>query len=157
MLDLDAAALEEALKRIAGVTSELPRIAEQARAETLGHAILGVRRNVYDTSPGAYQRTGDLLRGLNASGSASGSGVTVRVWNSEPYARFVELGQGPNGLTLAQDQAYSAANAHPEQPISFGRSGRKYTLAGPFLAPAQAYSLYRMKQLFAEAVIRAAR
>ena len=154
MLDLDARELTEALGRVLGVCSNLSEIAAQAESEALGHAILGLQRNVYDTTPGAYVRTQNLLRGLQSSSRSSTNLASVTVRNTEPYALFVELGQAPNDLSVQQDQAYAAANKDPARPLSFGRSGKSYTLAGPFIAPAQFYALWRMGQLFGEKVHR---
>ena len=77
MLDLDARMLTEALGRVLGVCGDLGEIAAQAEGEALGHAILGLRRNVYDTTPGAYVRTQDLLRGLQSSSRSSTDGVIL--------------------------------------------------------------------------------
>lgn len=155
MLDLDARMLTEALGRVLGVCGDLGEIAAQAEGEALGHAILGLRRNVYDTTPGAYVRTQDLLRGLQSSSTSSTNLASVTVRNTEPYALYVELGQGAGGLSVQQDQAIAAASTDPANPLSFGRSGRNYTVAGPFIAPAQFYALHRMAELFGQKITRA--
>ena len=153
MIEFQGKTLADALKRIGQAAEQPSALAKAAEAEVLGHAQLGARRNIYDSAPGAYRRTGDLLRAMNVSSSASAGRATVTVGNTASYALAVELGNSP-GISVAQDQALSAANRNPEAPISLGRSGRAFTVAGPFIGPAQAYGLYKMGQLFAAAVRR---
>lgn len=152
MIDLDARALTEALVKLEQVCDELPQIAAQVRAEALGHAILGARRNVYDTTPGAYQRTGELLRGLDARARSTRNTATVEVSGAAPYHAYVELGTGATKFTVQQAQAQALANPSPAAPLYLGRSGVNYSLPGPIVAPAQAFALYRMRELFAEKV-----
>ena len=150
MIALDARRLTDALSKLTGVCDDLGAIARTTELEALGHAVLGVRRNVYDTAPGAYRRTQDLLRGMQVSSRTSTNRASVTVKNTEPYALYVELGQ--QGFTLAQDQARSAAASDPAQPLSLGRSGQNPSVAGPFIGPAQFYALYRLGQLFGQKV-----
>lgn len=150
MLEFDTTDLEATLRAMLAVCDDLPALVAEVEPEVIGHAVIGINRNVYSTEPGAYQRTGDLLAGLRVSTGATKNTGTIRVSNVEPYAVFVELGSGPNGLTAAQAQAYSAAR--PESPVYLGRSGKAYTIAGPFIAPAQAFGLFRMGQLFGEKI-----
>ena len=150
MIDLDARALTDALVKLEQVCDELPQIAAQVRAEALGHAILGARLNIYNTAPGAYQRTQDYLRGLDAQGRASRNTATVTVSNSTPYAPYVELGR--TGLGYEALQALALAQPDPSDPLTLGRSGQRWVLPGPILTGAQAFALYRMRELFAEKV-----
>lgn len=150
MIAFDLRKLTDALVKLEGAADALPALTQQVRQETLGHAILGARRNIYGTTPGAYQRTQDYLRGLNTRGQTSRNSASVMVFNTEPYARFVEYGQAPNDLTAAQDQAYSAVD--PALQVYLGRSGVNYSVAGPVIGPAQAFALYRLGQLFAQKV-----
>lgn len=150
---MDARALTNALVKLGAVQDDLPAIARQASSEARAFAVIGVNANVYSTRPGAYQRTQALRARLYARQQSGATFARVTVGDRAPYAAAVELGQGPNALSPAQVQAISGARP-PGVPVQLGRSGEKYTVAGPFIAPAQAFSLYRMKALFAEAVRR---
>lgn len=150
MIDVDLRKLTDQLVKLQAVTTELPQIAQQVQAESLGHAIIGLNRSVYDTAPGAYQRTHDLMRGLNTSSRATRFTATVRVWNAVEYAPYVETGTGPHEMTPAQ--IIAQARAHPEAPTYMGRTGQNYTLPGPVVYPAAVFAGYRMGQLFSEKV-----
>lgn len=150
MINFDLRKLTDKLVKLQATTTQLPQIAQQAQAEALGHAIIGAQRNVYDTAPGAYQRTHDLMRGLNASGRATRYTATVRVWNRVEYATYVETGTGPHEMTPAQ--IIAQARVHPEAPTYLGRTGANYTLPGPVVIPASVYAGYRMGELFGKAV-----
>ncbi len=147
MIDLDARALTDALARLERACDDLAGVAQQASAEALGHAVIGARRNVYDTTPGAYERTGDYLRGFQARGQGTKNTARVSVWNDVPYAPYIEYGTGPYEMPLAQIVAQAAAN--PLAPLHFGRSGQRYMVAGPAVYPAAVFALYRMRELFA--------
>lgn len=149
-IKFDARALTNKLVKLQAVTQELPQLAEQAKAEALGHAIIGANRSIYDTAPGAYQRTMDYLRGLNTSSRATRFKASVSVWNTVEYAGIVETGTGPHEMNTQQITAQ--AMAHPYAPTYLGRSGQNYTLPGPVVIPASVFSLYRMRELFADAV-----
>lgn len=150
MIEFDARALTEALVKLEQVCDELPQIAEQVRAEALGHAILGARLNIYNTAPGAYQRTQDYLRGLDVTGRGTPNTASVTVSNSTEYAAYVEAGYG--GMSLAMLQHLALGQADPGQPFTLGRSGVQWVVPGPILTGAQVFALYRMQELFARKV-----
>lgn len=156
MIKFDMRALTDALVKVEAAADQLPQIAQRAQAEALGHAIIALNRGVYETpeSPG-YRRTFDLLRGIRSSGRATKNTATVQVWNEVEYAPYVDRGVGPHAMSDAQILAQ--ASARPEAAPYFGRSGQKYSLPNPTVLPAAVFSLYRMQQLFAEAVKRALR
>lgn len=153
MIDFDLRAVTDALVKLEGACDQMPQIAEQARAEALGHMIIGANRSVYQTPAGRYQRTGDYLRGFQARSRATKNTASVTVWNDVDYAANIELGSGPHEMTPQQIAAQAAAN--PYAPLYFGRSGQKYMLAGPAVYPAAVFALYRMQELFAGKVRRA--
>lgn len=155
MIDLDLRAMTDTLAKLEGACDEMPQIAEQVRAEALGHAIIGAQKNVYMTPAGRYQRTMDYLRGFQTSGKATKNTATVTVWNSVDYAADVEFGSGPHEMTPQQIAAMAVHN--PYAPLYLGRSGQKFMLAGPAVYPAVVFALYRMQELFAykvRAVVR---
>ena len=149
-IKFDMRELTDKLVKVQAATQELPQIAEKVKAETLGHAIIGANRSIYDTTPGAYQRTRDFLRGLNTSSRATRFKASVSVWNTVEYAERIERGSGPHEMNDAQ--IIAQAKAHPAAPVYLGRSGRNYTLPGPVIIPAGVYAGYRIGELFAKAV-----
>ncbi|WP_231557243.1 hypothetical protein [Deinococcus sp. YIM 77859] len=149
-ITIDGRATTDALTRLLAACDDLSEVAERARAEALGHAILGARANIYNTTPGAYQRTQEYLRGLDAQGRAGRTTATVTVSNSTPYAPYVELGR--TGLGYEALQALALAQPDPGSPLTLGRSGQRWFLPGPILTGAQAFALYRMRELFVEKV-----
>lgn len=150
MIDLDLRKLTDALVKLEGACDQMPQIAQQAQAEALGHAIVGARRNVYETVPGAYQRTQDYLRGFQTSSRATKNTASVTVWNDVDYSGFVEFGTGPNQMTPQQIAAQAVT--HPYAPTYLGRSGQKFSLAGPAVIPSSVFALYRMRELFIQEV-----
>lgn len=149
---LDARKLTDALVKLERACDSLPVIADEVRAEALGHLIIGANRSVYDTTPGAYKRTGELLRGLEARSRASRNLATVEVLGRAPYHAYVELGTGATALMPEQAQAYALANPNPAVSLYQGRSGVNYSLPGPVVAPAQAYAVWRLSELFVKTV-----
>lgn len=157
MITLDSRKLTDALIRAQQVTTRLPAIAKRAEEEALGHAIIGANRSVYDTPSGDYQRTQDYLRGFHARSRATRYTATVRVWNDVEYARVIEHGQGPHEMTA--EQIIRHAQQRPSQPLYLGRAGAdgRYVIPGPAVIPASVFAVYRMRELFAEAVRTALR
>lgn len=149
MIKLDMRELTDALVKVDAVCDELPQIAGQVQQEALAHLILGAGRNIYDTTAGAYERTQDLLRGLDARSRAGRNTASVTVSGSAPYHAYVELGTGPHETSVQQAQAVALANPNPAAPLYLGRSGVNYSLPGPIVAPGQAFALHRMGELFA--------
>lgn len=154
MITFDDRELLAALAKLEAACDELPQIAEAVRGEALGHAILGARLNIYNTARGAYQRTQDYLRGLDARAQASKNRASVTVSNSAEYALYVETGRG---FTLLGLQGVALENPNPAEPITFGRSGQQWYLPGPVITGAQAFALYRLQQLFGKKVRAATR
>lgn len=155
MIEFDARKLTDVLVKVEAAADQLPRIAETARAEALAKAQIQARRNVYDTTPGVYERTETYLRGFRASRRVTRNTATVSVWNIADYAEVIETGTGPHEMTPAQIVAQAAPN--PYAPLYFGRSGEKYSLPGPAVIPAAVFALYRMQELFAGEVKKALR
>lgn len=152
MIDIDLRDFTDFLTKLEGVCDSLPHIAERVKDEALGHAIIGAHRNVYDTPAGAYERTQDYLRGFHTSSRATKNTASVSVWNDVDYAEAIEVGSGPHEMTMPQLQAQATPN--PYAPPYFGRSGLKYSLAGPALVPAQVFALVRLQDLFGEKLVR---
>ena len=157
MINVKSQKLTDALVRLEQACDSMPQIAEQVRAEALGHAIIGANANVYQTTPGAYQRTQDYLRGLDTRARASRNKATVTVRNSVEYAAAVEFGRQLGGAAMLQQQALAQMQQNPNAPFTVGRSGVQWWLAGPVVTGAQVFAVYRMRELFAEAVRRALR
>lgn len=155
MIKLDARKLTDALVRLEGTCDELPQLAEQVRQEALGHAILGANANIYGTAPGTYQRTQDYLRGLNATAQASKNRATVTVSNASKHAAYVEFGR--SGLPAAALQALALGRPDPAAPLSLGRSGLNWWVAGPVVTGAQVYAAHRLGALFLKSALSAAR
>lgn len=155
VFDLDLRKLTDTLTRLIGACDSMPEIAQQTEREALGHLILGARRNIYDTTPGAYQRTEDYLRGLRARGMSTLNTATIRVWNEVEYAAAVEAGR--EGMSLAMLAQLTTLQPDPAQPLSLGRSGKRWQVAAPVVTGAQAYAQHRLAQLFMQKVERALR
>lgn len=154
MINLRTQKLTDTLVRLEQACDSMPQIAEQVRGEALGHAILGATASIYQTTPGAYQRTQDYLRGLDTRARASRNKATVTVRNTVEYAAFVEFGRQTGGAALLQQQALVQMQGNPDAPFTTGRSGVQWWLAGPVVTGAQVFAVYRMRELFAEAVRR---
>lgn len=157
MIRLDMRRLTDALLKLQRATEELPAITKRVEQEALGHAILGARRNVYDTPAGLYERTEDYLRGFHTRSRSTRFTGTVQVWNDVEYAAAIEYGQGPHEVNAAQVQAIASPN--PAAPVYLGRQGAdgRYVLPGPAVIPATVFAVYRMRELFAEEVRKAVR
>ena len=154
-IQIDDQRLTATLERLLAACDEMGNVSETARDEALGHAILGARRSVYDTVEGAYERTQDYLRGLDAQSRATRNTATVTVSNDTEYAAYVEAGQG--GMSYAMLQQLALMQGDPAQPLTLGRSGQRWVLPGPVLTGAQAYAAHRMRELFGEKVRAAVR
>lgn len=154
-IELDGRKLTDALVRLEKACDALPQMAQTVQGEALGHAIVGANRSVYQTTPGAYQRTYEYLRGFQATARATKNTVRVTVWNAVEYAPYIEYGVGPHEMTPAQVLAHAAAN--PAAPVYLGRSGQNFTLPGPAVWPAAYYAGWKLQGLFVEQVKSALR
>lgn len=152
MINLKTQKLTDALVKLEAACDTMPQIAEKVRGEALGHAILGAGANIYNTTPGAYQRTQDYLRGLDTRARSSRNRATVTVLNTTDYAPYVEFGRQVGGAALLQAQALAQMQGDPAAPFAVGRSGAQWWLAGPVVTGAQVFAVYRMRELFAKAV-----
>lgn len=150
MIKLDGRRLTNALVKLEQACDAMPQIAETVRAEALGHLILGARVNIYSTTPGAYRRSQDLLRGLDTRSRASRNRASVTMLNTVEYAVYVETGQ--DGMSLAQLQQLALLQSNPADPLSLGRSGVNWTAPGPIVTGAQVFALRRMQELFSQKV-----
>lgn len=153
-LTFDARRLTDALVKLQAVPTQVQARAAQVTAEAQGHLILGAQANVYSTAPGAYQRTQDYLRSLSASSRTTRHTVTVTVKSDSPYALYIELGSR-GGMTPERLQQLAQAAGNPEQPLSLGRSGQQWWIAGPVISSAQYFAHWRLRRVFAEEVRRA--
>lgn len=150
MIKLDGRRLTNALVKLEQACDAMPQIAETVRAEALGHLILGARVNIYSTTPGAYRRSQDLLRGLDTRSRASRNRASVTVLNTVEYAVYVEAGQ--DGMSLAMLQQLALLQNNPADSLSLGRSGMNWTAPGPIVTGAQVFALRRMQELFSQKV-----
>ena len=140
-----------ALEKLLAVPSQLPTIAATVQAETLGMAVVAARANIYSTAPGAYARTGDYLRSLDARARATRAGITVTVSSSSEYAAYIEYGRGH--INPAALQAQALAQARINTPTTLGRSGKQWWVAGPVLTSAQVYAVRRMRDLLVKQIM----
>ena len=141
----------KALNNLLAIPQRFPQMAQTVRGETLGMAIVAAQANIYHTVPGAYQRTQDYLRSLDAQAQSTQQGVTVRVWSSSDYAAYIEYGrQGAQPQQLVT----AALGRNINTPLTLGRSGRAWWIAGPVLTSAQVYAARRLHQLLLEAIKR---
>lgn len=150
MIDLDARKLTNALVKFEQACDAMPQIAQTAKAEALGHLVLGAQANIYSTAPGAYRRSQALLRGLDTRSRVSRNRASVTVLNTVEYAAYVEAGQGSMSLAMLQQLALLRKN--PADPLSLGRSGVNWTVPGPIVIGAQVFALRRMQELFGQKV-----
>lgn len=147
-IDVDDRALRALFQGVLDACDELPAIAARVEAETLGHLILGAQANIYNTTPGAYDRTQDYLRSLDAKARATRTGIRVTVSSDSPYASLIEYGR--DGVDPTQLQAQAEAQADPSQPFTVGRSGQAWWLPGPVITGAQVFASRRMQDLFSK-------
>lgn len=146
--------LEAALRRLEAAADALPEIAQQVQQEALGHLILGANANIYNTTPGAYERTRDYLRSLDAKARASRDSATVTVGSDSEYARLIEFGrQHVSAAMLQQSALAQRGNA----PLTMGRSGLNWWQPGPVITGAQVFADRRLRELFVKAVRGAVR
>ncbi|EYB67019.1 hypothetical protein DEIPH_ctg052orf0013 [Deinococcus phoenicis] len=155
MIEFDMRALTDALVKLEGVCDETPQIAAQARAEALGHMIIGSEANIYQTPKGKYVRTGHYRQGLDARSRSTKNTATVTVRNDVDYAAAIEGGR--DGLSFAMLQVMAMMRQNPHEPFTLGRSGVNWTIAGPIVIGAQVFAARRMQELFAEKVRAALR
>lgn len=139
-----------ALEKLLRLGEALPQVAATVQGETLGMAVVAAQANVYNTVPGAYQRTGDYLRSLGANAQATKTGIRVKVWSDSEYARFIEYGQAG---TPQQLQALALVQTRINSPLTLGRSGQAWWIAGPVLTSAQVYAARRMRDLLVKQVL----
>lgn len=140
--------LERRLQNIVDAGEQVGQDADQLEAETFGHAYMGAQANVYATEPGAYQRTMDLLDGIQVRVTGRKGMIAAQVWNTTDYAGDVEVGE--EGMTpeeIASD-ALSRSASEMTEPMTYGRSGVDYRIAGPIIIPATVYAAYRARELF---------
>ncbi|MDK2013574.1 MULTISPECIES: hypothetical protein [unclassified Deinococcus] len=147
-IDVDDRALRALFQGVLDACDELPAIAARVEAETLGHLILGAQANIYNTTPGAYERTEDYLRSLDAKARATRTGIRVTVSSDSPYASLIEYGR--DGVDPTQLQAQAEAQADPSQPFIVGRSGQAWWLPGPVITGAQVFASRLMQDLFSK-------
>jgi len=149
-INVDDRALRALFQGVLDACDELPVIAARVEAETLGHLILGAQANIYNTTPGAYDRTQDYLRSLNARARATRTGIRVTVSSDSPYASAIEYGR--DAVDPAQLQARAEARPDPSRPFTVGRSGQAWWLPGPIITGAQVFAARRMEELLCKSI-----
>ncbi len=117
-------------------------------------AITAAQANIYNTAPGAYQRTGEYLGSLHADARATRFTVNVRVWSDSEYAAAIEFGR--DHFSEAMLQAVALAGPLNE-PLTLGRSGQTWWIAGPVLTSAQVFAARKLRELLGQAVREALR
>lgn len=140
-----------ALQKLALIGDELPGIAQIVEAEALGMAIVAAQANIYSTAPGAYRRTGEYLRSLQAEARATQGAIRVRVSSDSDYATGIEYGR--DGTPPDSLVARALAQPNMNAPLTLGRSGQAWWIAGPVLTSAQVYAARRMRQLILKRVL----
>lgn len=160
-MNFDTDELERQLDRLLRACDTVGQDAQAITPEVIGHMQIAAQVNIYLTQPGAYQRSGDYLRGLNARASATRNAATITVLNDAAdengrfYAGYVERGsRGPGDAALQQ---IALSRTDPSQPLTLGRSGVNYQVPAPILLGAQVYALHRLKQLFTQKIRAAVR
>ena len=139
----------KALERLMKVPEKLPTMANTVEAESLGMAITAAQANIYNTAEGAYRRTGDYLRSLHADARATRFTVNVRVWSDSEYATAIEFGRDH----MSQAMLQAAALTGPvNDPLTLGRSGQAWWIAGPVLTSAQVFAARKLREMLGEAV-----
>lgn len=137
--------IERELLELLEACDSMPQIAQQVQAETLGHAVLGARRSIYETPQGGYERSHDLERSITARAQGSKDRVQVTVSAGVPYAAAIEF--GTRGKRVSAGAIVAIAKADPYRPVYLGRTGLDPTRAGPFITPAAVFSVYRTAHL----------
>ena len=134
------------------IESELTSIGINVAREAERRAQEGLERSVYGTAPGhVYKRTGTLKRGVSAQFLPRVNSISIQLVSKAPYSSNIEYGQLP---TIAQLALEKYAELTGGRVITFGRTGLKYRLPGPFLMPATVYALERAKAEFEQALIK---
>jgi len=153
MLTVNGAAFSAELKIIeTAVLSEIPNIAKNVSREALRRAQDGLERSVYGTVPGrVYVRTGTLRRSVTVRILPRVNSISLELYARAPYASDIEYGSNP---AMSEATLTLIAEATGGQVTSFGRSGRHYTLPGPFLLPASMYALEQARIEFEQVLVK---
>ncbi len=109
--------------------------------------------SVYGTTPGNfYKRTGDLksLSHTNAVLMNAGSVYRIRLKSDLDYASDIEYGSGD--LELNPTSLLEISEAGKGEDIYFGRTGRNYTLPGPFIMPATVKARINLEDAFVKII-----
>lgn len=146
----DISDAERKLLALLGACDEVVSLGKTVEPEAQAVLIVHANANIYDQTPGAYQRTQALLRGLRASGTGKRDVATITLSSSVPYAIAVELGR--LGMTPEILFKLAVARGVKTRPLTLGRTGRNYKVAGPILTPAAVFAATRMQDLFAQRV-----
>lgn len=126
-------------KRMALLQAALDPLAKQGASTAEIHARRGLMLNVYNTVPGEYDRTKNLLRSVYASGQGNGATLGILVGDNANYASLIEYGTGPHEMSPAQLQQH--LEVLPKGGLlRFGRTGQAYLLPGPYIGPAIIYA-----------------
>lgn len=141
----------DALERLTNIDQMLPQVAATVQGEALGMAVMAARANIYNTTPGAYQRTGEYLRSLHVNATTGRGTVKVQLSSTSEYAAAIEYGR--ENTSPAMLQALALAQTRLNKPLTLGRSGQTWWLAGPVLTSAQVYAARRMREMLVKQVL----
>lgn len=125
-----------------GLRAGLPAAAENARFFGQDHALRGLFLNVYGTEPGAYERTFFLASQIYSSLQVSATTVTVTLGDKADYAEKIEYG---DPASVSDVDILARLNGMPPgSDLSYGRSGVKWRLPGPYITPAILAAQYKL-------------
>ncbi|GGR84535.1 HK97 gp10 family phage protein [Deinococcus sedimenti] len=150
----NARELEKRLRAARRVSTQMKRTGAQAARRAEVHARMGADLNIYDTTPGSYERTGRLRRGIDSSWSVQGGVLTVTVFNDVKYAKSVEKGRSASAAGAVQ-QIITQPGRNPAAQVTLGRSGEFYFIPGPMLEPAAYYASIYITEEFKRRVLAA--
>ena len=153
----NARQLQQAIRGVKQqVAATVDRRAADLSPQVQGLLFVGLNLSVYQTEAGKYTRTFDLARGAHATVQSKQRGIVeVRVWNTEPYALYVEFGTYGDHVPETEAVARAGRPGAQPTPLVTGRSGVNWTQ--PSLAHTRAllWPLYRIRLDVRAAVIRA--
>lgn len=149
-IKLDARKLTDALIKLQRTAERLPQMAAQVEGEALGMLIVAATANIYGTAPGARQRTYDYMRSLDTFSRTTKSTASITVRSDSPYAVYIEMGR--SGLHPTDLQGLALRQSDMNSPLTLGRSGQEWWIAGPVLTSGQVYAARKLRELFVKEV-----
>lgn len=133
--------------------SETSKIVTLVKRTAYQRMVEGVDLNVYNTEPGTvYKRTGDLRRGIFSIGSHSGDIAQFDLGDRIDYATDIEYGKAR--FAISEGNARSTADLKNGEIYSIGRSGKNFSVPGPYIWPATAFSELQFALEFQKMIVR---